>query len=44
MDEYDIWNGLTELTPLNYFLGIGVIALIMWVVGLFRKGDDKSKK
>lgn len=44
MDEYDIWNGLTDLTPLNYFLGIGVIALVMWIVGLVRKGNDKNKK
>lgn len=44
MDEYDIWNGMTDLTPLNYLLGIGVIALVMWIVNLVRKSNDKNKK
>lgn len=28
MDEYDIWNNLTYLTPVAFLLGVGVIMLI----------------
>lgn len=33
MDDYDIWNGLTYLTPLFFLSGVAVF----WIIGRFMK-------
>lgn len=36
MNDYDIWMGLTDFTLFNYFLGIGLVSLVIWACGGFR--------
>jgi len=33
MNDYDLWAQLTELNALNFFLGVGVLAIVGWVIG-----------
>lgn len=33
MDDYDIWNNLTYLTPLFFIIGVG----FFWLLGKFWK-------
>jgi hypothetical protein len=37
MNDYDFWSGLTELNPLNYFLGLAVFAIIGGVIAAVEK-------
>jgi len=36
MNEYDVWSGLTGLTPVAYLLSIGIMAGLFWMFGAFR--------
>jgi hypothetical protein len=33
MNDYDLWSGITELTPINFLLGAAVLAIVGWVIG-----------
>jgi len=37
MNDYDLWAQLTELNALNFFLGVGVLAIIGGVMAAVEK-------